>query len=91
MDPVRLVKISKYLSLHLRHQPERLGRMQALAYNDLSADRNVVAAVQAMEAILDRAAHGRPGCQVTVNSERGGLVVQAPGSAEITVLYEGRV
>jgi putative RNA 2'-phosphotransferase len=25
MDPVRLVKISKYLSLHLRHQPERLG------------------------------------------------------------------
>lgn len=25
MDPARLVKISKYLSKHLRHQPERLG------------------------------------------------------------------
>ena len=25
MDPQRLVKISKYLSKHLRHQPERLG------------------------------------------------------------------
>src|SRR6059036_1947007 len=25
MDEVRLVKISKYLSKHLRHQPERLG------------------------------------------------------------------
>jgi putative RNA 2'-phosphotransferase len=25
MDPHRLVKISKYLSKHLRHQPERLG------------------------------------------------------------------
>ena len=25
MDPERLVKISKYLSKHLRHQPERLG------------------------------------------------------------------
>src|SRR4051812_44215188 len=25
MDDVRLVKVSKYLSKHLRHQPERLG------------------------------------------------------------------
>ena len=25
MDPKRLVKVSKYLSKHLRHQPERLG------------------------------------------------------------------
>ena len=25
MDDARLVKISKYLSKHLRHQPERLG------------------------------------------------------------------
>jgi putative RNA 2'-phosphotransferase len=25
MDPKRLVKVSKYLSRHLRHQPERLG------------------------------------------------------------------
>ena len=25
MDDVRLVKISKYLSKHLRHQPDRLG------------------------------------------------------------------
>ena len=25
MDPARLVKISKYLSKHLRHEPQRLG------------------------------------------------------------------
>src|SRR5437763_6865424 len=25
MDPARLVKVSKYLSKHLRHEPERLG------------------------------------------------------------------
>jgi putative RNA 2'-phosphotransferase len=29
MDPKRLLKISKYLSKHLRHEPERLGLMLA--------------------------------------------------------------
>jgi D-galacturonate reductase len=70
---------------------ERLGRMRALAYNDIGADRNVVAIVQAMEAILARAAAGQPGCVVEVNSTHGGLVLLAPGCAEPTVLYAGRV
>jgi D-galacturonate reductase len=66
---------------------ERLQRMQALAYNDLSADRAVVATVQAMEAILQRHAEGRPGCMATVNGPAGGLVLNAPGEAERTILY----
>jgi len=55
------------------------------------ADRNVVAVVQAMEAILDRAAHGEPGCVVEANGKRGGLVLLKPGSVEATVLYAGTV
>lgn len=70
---------------------ERLARMQALAYNDIGADRNVVAIVQAMEAILARAAVGQPGCIVEVNSPRGGLVLLPPGSAVPAVLYAARV
>jgi predicted dehydrogenase len=66
---------------------ERLSQMRGLAYNDVSADRNVVAVVQAMEAILDRAAQGQPGCIVEVNGQRGGLVLLPPGKAEATVLY----
>jgi hypothetical protein len=70
---------------------ERLGQMRALAYNDVSADRNTVAVVQALEAILAEHAQGRPGCVVTVNEEGGGLVLYQPGSAEPFVLYPGRV
>jgi hypothetical protein len=70
---------------------ERLARMRALAYNDLSADRAVVATVQALEAILARQARGQPGCVVLVNDPRGGLVLCAPGQAEAEVLYPGRV
>jgi predicted dehydrogenase len=67
---------------------ERLRQMRALAYNDLSADRPVVAAVQAMEAILRRRAEGGPGCTATVNGPLGGLVLQTPGEAAPIVLYE---
>jgi D-galacturonate reductase len=70
---------------------ERLRQMRSLAYNDLSADRPVVAAVQAMEAILQRHAEGRPGCAATVNGPLGGLVLQTPGEAAPMVLYEPRV
>ena len=69
----------------------RLKQMRALAYADLSADRNTVAIVQALEAILSEHAAGRPGCVVRVNEERGGLVLYAPGSATPNVLYAGRV
>ncbi len=70
---------------------ERLRRMGELAYNDLSADRTVVATVQAMEAILRRHADRRPGCQAVVNGPAGGLVLHAPGRADGEVLYAGKV
>ncbi|HID24520.1 MAG TPA: gfo/Idh/MocA family oxidoreductase, partial [Planctomycetaceae bacterium] len=66
---------------------ERLEKMRALHYNDLSADRQVVAAVQALEAILDRQRQGRPDCVVRVNDARGGLVLYEPGRTEPEVLY----
>ncbi len=70
---------------------QRLARMRALAYNDLAADRNTVAVVQALEAILKKHVQGHAGCTVVVNGESGGLVLQAPGRAEATILYPGRV
>lgn len=72
-------------------RPQRLAAMGALAYNDLSADRNVVAVVQASEAILAHAAAGRPGCVVKVNQPAGGLVLYAPGTATPEILYPGQV
>jgi D-galacturonate reductase len=70
---------------------QRLSEMQALGYNDLAADRQTVAAVQALEAILDRHANGEPDCVVRVNDAKGGLVLYRPGRAEPVVLYGGRV
>jgi predicted dehydrogenase len=70
---------------------ERLRQMRALTYNDLAADRNCVAIVQATEAILAAHAAGRPGGVVRANSPAGGLVLYTPGTAEPTVLYQGRV
>lgn len=67
---------------------ERLDRCRTLTYNDLSADRQTVAIVQAMEAILAAHAAGRPGCVVEVNHERGGLVLLEPGSEKHEILYE---
>ncbi|MEX2114560.1 MAG: hypothetical protein WD845_15300, partial [Pirellulales bacterium] len=69
----------------------RLERARSLAYNDASADRQTVATVQAMEAILARHVAGTPNCVVHVNDARGGLVLCAPGSAEAEVLYESQV
>ena len=69
----------------------RLREMRNLAYNDLSADRPTVAAVQALEAILQRHAAGQPGCMVSVNDSLGGLVLRAPGAIEPTILYPNPV
>ena len=70
---------------------DRLAAAQALAYNDLSADRQTVAAVHALEAILDKAAAGEPDCVARINDPAGGLVLYRPTSAEPDVLYEGQV
>ncbi|HYH65752.1 MAG TPA: Gfo/Idh/MocA family oxidoreductase [Urbifossiella sp.] len=72
-------------------RPQRLAAMRALTYNDLSSDRNVVAVVQASEAILKHAAAGQPGCVVKVNQPEGGLVLYVPGAATPEILYPGRV
>jgi predicted dehydrogenase len=69
----------------------RLERMRALTYNDIRADRNTVAIVQAMEAILEQHAEGRPGCMAAVNGREGGLVLRAPGDAATMILYPDRV
>jgi len=66
---------------------ERLAQMRALSYNDVSADRNVVAAVQSLEAILRAHAAGRPGGQVHVNGARPGLWLSVPGQGEPECLY----
>lgn len=66
---------------------ERLHRMRCLDYNDLSADRNTVAVVQALEAILERHARGQPNCVVEVNQPEGGLVLRSPGHREPEILY----
>ncbi len=70
---------------------ERLANMRGLTYNDVSADRNTVAIVQAMEALLERQAQGQPAGVVEVNGSRGGLVLLTPGKADATVLYAERV
>jgi hypothetical protein len=72
-------------------RPERWRQMRMLAYNDVSADRNTVAIVQALEAILERHARGHPGGLVEANGPEGGLVLRLPGQAEAVVLYPGRV
>jgi len=70
---------------------ERLSMMRALDYNDLSADRNCVAIVQAVEAILETATAGHLGAMVQVNDPHGGLVLYRPGDAQPTVLYSEQV
>ena len=72
-------------------ESKRLAEIQALSYNDLAADRQSVAAVQALEAILERHEAGEPDCVVRVNDTRGGLVLYRAGKSEPVVLYSGQV
>src|SRR5207249_426045 len=72
-------------------RPARLQQMRALAYNDLAADRNTVAVVQALEAILEEQVRGPGSSMVEVNTPTGGLVLQALGTAGAKVLYPGCV
>ena len=68
---------------------QRLGEVRELGYNDVSADRQVVAAVQAMEAILARQHAGVPNCVVTVSDD--GLLLHEPGKKQCEILYSGVV
>ena len=69
----------------------RLAEARSLGYNDLAADRQVVAAVQALEAILDHASKGQPDGVVRVNDKAGGLALYLPGQSEPKVLYQPKV
>jgi predicted dehydrogenase len=69
----------------------RLEQMRALAYNDLSADRNTVAVVQALEALLEQHVRGKPGSMVEVNGSEAGLLLHLPGQTNPIILYSGRV
>jgi D-galacturonate reductase len=75
----------------VNERPARLEDARKLAYNDISADRPTVAAVQAMEAILAKHVAGTPNCIVEIDHPLGGLVLLAPGKSEPEVLYGGRV
>lgn len=65
----------------------RVAEVQGLSYNDLSADWQTVAAVEALEAILERHAAGEPDCVVRVGDPNGKLVLYRPGHAEPVVLH----
>jgi D-galacturonate reductase len=69
----------------------RLEEIRGLAYNDVSVDRNTVAVIQALEAILERHAQGQPGSIVEVNQSGGGLYLSVPQRSESVVLYAHRV
>lgn len=86
----RFVREMAYVELAgpANERDQRLSEIQALTYNDLAADRQVVAAVQAMEEILTRRAHGVNDCVVHVNDPRGGLVLHTPGHESPQVLYQ---
>ncbi len=70
---------------------DRLEAMRALAYNDMTSDRNVVAVVQATEAILYEHSRGRAGASCIVNGPAGGLVLSRPGLEQSRVLYANKV
>lgn len=70
---------------------QRLEDARRLSYNDVSSDRQVVAAVQSMEAILAKHVAGTPNCIVEIDHPLGGLVLFAPGCGEPENLYRGRV
>ena len=50
-----------------------------------------LAIVQALEAILERHAHGQPASVVEVNTPQGGLVLRPVGQTEPEVLYTSSV
>jgi predicted dehydrogenase len=75
----------------IAEREQRLRQMQALTYNDLQADRNVVAIVQAQEAILAHQAEHNEFAWVEVNGVHGGLALWTPGIITPRILYEPRV
>jgi len=65
-----------------------LSEIRRMGYAALEAERNVVAVVQSMEAILSSHAEGFPGGVVFVDDPLGGLVLRLPGSLPPVLLYQ---
>lgn len=68
----------------------RLEQMSQLQHNSIAADRNCVAIVQAMEAILEDHANGQPGSLVEVNTHSAGLLLHRR-NGHSQVLYPNQV
>ena len=69
----------------------RYRTVSAMTYNDIRAERNCVAVVQALEAILSDAAIGKHGSVGFVNHDLGGLVLCRSGSSDAKVCYRNQV
>ena len=84
----RFVEEVAYVELGgvVQQRPARLDEMRALCYNDLAADRQVVSAIQAMEAILAHAAQGAPDGVVRI-APGGGMTLHLPAGPAPIVLY----
>ncbi len=70
----------------IERRDDRLQEMRALRYNDVAADRQVVAAVQAMEAILAYAAQGAPDGVARLSPD-GAMTLHLPDRAEPVLLH----
>jgi D-galacturonate reductase len=70
-----------------KHRLKRIAAARQSAYNDLSADKQVVAAVQALEAILKRHAEGTPGGVVFFSGDCERAELRLPGRADAETLF----
>lgn len=73
------------------HRASVVSSVRQMGYAAIEAERNVVAIVQAMEAILSSHARGFPGGVVFVDDPAGGLVLRNSRSSLPEILYEPRV
>lgn len=71
-----------------KERGQRLKSIQELRYNDLTADRNVVMALQACEAILAEQAAGRPGAMVEFTDDQ--VILHSPRQDRPNVLHSFR-
>lgn len=65
-------------------RPERLQTINSLGYNDLSTDRQVVAAVHAMESILAAASSGNANGTVEID-QSGHMTLHCPGQPAVKI------
>ncbi|MBM3970764.1 MAG: hypothetical protein FJ302_13035 [Planctomycetes bacterium] len=67
-----------------------MAEIQTLSYKDLASDRQTVAAVQTLKAILAHASKGEPDCIMRVNDSKGGLGLYRVSKPKLDVLYAAK-